>query len=252
MGCHRNGGCWSQRLGSAISRAHGVAAAARIRCASGVYRKPMPAPTACEVSCLSRNLQEHMNFLILGRGKTGTLVAEVAAERKHQFQVAGSTENPACSALTAAKLQSVDAVIDFTTPHVVLAHIEACVKAGKNMVVGTTGWYKELDRVRALVERHRHRVRLCPKLFHWRKSFLRRRPHRRRSPAPRLLWTDFRAPSRPQEGRALRHRDRDPAHPPRCRWPAGRHRDHVLPRRGCRRPARSRPRIRRRPHLPLP
>jgi 4-hydroxy-tetrahydrodipicolinate reductase len=95
-----------------------------------------------------------MNFLILGRGKTGGLVAEVAAERKHRFQVAGSADNPACAALTAARLQSVDAVIDFTTPHVVLAHIEACVKAGKNMVVGTTGWYKELDRVRALVERH--------------------------------------------------------------------------------------------------
>jgi len=28
------------------------------------------------------------------------------------------------------------------------------VKAGKNMVVGTTGWYQELDRVRNLVELH--------------------------------------------------------------------------------------------------
>jgi 4-hydroxy-tetrahydrodipicolinate reductase len=46
-------------------------------------------------------------------------------------------------------------VIDFTTPHVVLAHIEACVKAGKNMVVGTTGWYKDIHRVRVLVEQHK-------------------------------------------------------------------------------------------------
>ena len=95
-----------------------------------------------------------MNFLILGKGKTGTLVAEVASERKHHFQVAGAAENPACSALTAAKLHSVDAIIDFTTPQVVLAHIEACAKAGKNMVVGTTGWHGELDRVRGLVESH--------------------------------------------------------------------------------------------------
>jgi 4-hydroxy-tetrahydrodipicolinate reductase len=29
------------------------------------------------------------------------------------------------------------------------------VKAGKNMVVGTTGWHKEIDHVRALVERHK-------------------------------------------------------------------------------------------------
>ncbi len=95
-----------------------------------------------------------MNLLILGRGKTGSLVAEVAAERKHRIQVAGAKENPACAALTREKLHDIDAVIDFTTPHTVVPHIEACVNAGKNVVVGTTGWYNEVDRIRALVERH--------------------------------------------------------------------------------------------------
>ncbi len=96
-----------------------------------------------------------MNLLILGRGKTGSLVAEVAAERKHHVRIAGSKENNACSALTEERLRDVDAVIDFTTPHSVLAHIEACAKAGKNMVVGTTGWYKDIGHVRALVEQHK-------------------------------------------------------------------------------------------------
>jgi 4-hydroxy-tetrahydrodipicolinate reductase len=95
-----------------------------------------------------------MNLLILGRGKTGSLVAEIAAERKHHVRVAGSKENAACAALTREKLDDIAAVIDFSTPHDVIANIEACVRAGKNMVVGTTGWYKELDRVRALVEQH--------------------------------------------------------------------------------------------------
>ncbi|HTW59757.1 MAG TPA: 4-hydroxy-tetrahydrodipicolinate reductase [Terriglobales bacterium] len=100
-----------------------------------------------------------MNLLILGRGKTGSLVAEVAAERKHHVRVAGAKENPACAALTAEKLHDIDAIIDFSTPHVVLNHIEACVRAGRNMVVGTTGWYgpgkdNEIDRIRALVERN--------------------------------------------------------------------------------------------------
>ncbi len=96
-----------------------------------------------------------MNLLILGRGKTGSLVAEVAAERKHHARVISSKENPTCAALTVETLQVVDTVIDFTTPHVVFAHIEACVKAGKNMVVGTTGWYKDIDQVRALVEQQK-------------------------------------------------------------------------------------------------
>jgi 4-hydroxy-tetrahydrodipicolinate reductase len=98
-----------------------------------------------------------MNLLILGRGKTGSLVAEVGTERKHHIRVAGSKENPACAALTPEKLHDTDAVIDFTMPEVVLPHIEACVKAGKNMIVGTTGWYGEgktgeIERIRALVE----------------------------------------------------------------------------------------------------
>jgi 4-hydroxy-tetrahydrodipicolinate reductase len=95
-----------------------------------------------------------MKLLLLGRGKTGALVAEVAAERKHHVQVAGAKENAACAALTSAKLRDVDAVIDFTAPHCVVAHIEASTKAGKNMIVGTTGWYGELERVRAMVEQH--------------------------------------------------------------------------------------------------
>ncbi len=95
-----------------------------------------------------------MKLLLLGRGKTGALVAEVAAERKHHVQVAGAKENAACAALTSAKLRDVDAVIDFTAPHCVIAHIEASTKAGKNMIVGTTGWYGELERVRAMVEQH--------------------------------------------------------------------------------------------------
>ena len=95
-----------------------------------------------------------MRLLILGRGKTGSLVAEVAAARRHQVQVAGTKENPGCAALSPEKLRDIDAIIDFTTPHAVVANIEACVSAGKNMVVGTTGWDKELGRIRSLVEQH--------------------------------------------------------------------------------------------------
>jgi 4-hydroxy-tetrahydrodipicolinate reductase len=95
-----------------------------------------------------------MNLLILGRGKTGTLVSEVARERKHHIQIAGAKENDACAALAPEKLRDVDVVVDFTTPDCVIANIEAAVKGDKNMVVGTTGWYRELDRIRELVKLH--------------------------------------------------------------------------------------------------
>jgi 4-hydroxy-tetrahydrodipicolinate reductase len=93
-----------------------------------------------------------MNILILGRGKTGSLVAEVARQRRHNIQVVGASENAGTAALTPDKLRAIDVVIDFTAPSCVLSHIEACVQANKNMVVGTTGWQRELDRIRKLIE----------------------------------------------------------------------------------------------------
>ena len=93
-----------------------------------------------------------VNLLILGRGKTGSLVAEVTRERGHTVTTLCAADNPNASALTATRLAPQDVVIDFTTPHAVLAHIEACVNNKKNIVVGTTGWYNDLLRIRKMVE----------------------------------------------------------------------------------------------------
>jgi 4-hydroxy-tetrahydrodipicolinate reductase len=93
-----------------------------------------------------------MNILLLGRGKTGSLVAEAARRRGHNIQLAGAAENASCAALTPEKLRGIDVVVDFTAPSCVVSHIEACVAEGKNMVVGTTGWLGEMDRVRKLID----------------------------------------------------------------------------------------------------
>ena len=92
-----------------------------------------------------------MKILVLGRGKTGALVAQIAGERHHQVSSLASQENQDGRALTAATLQGIDSVIDFTTPHAVIANIIRCVEAGIPMVVGTTGWYQHMEKVRELV-----------------------------------------------------------------------------------------------------
>jgi len=94
-----------------------------------------------------------MNLLVLGKGKTGSLVAEVARERGHQVRALGAAGNANASALTKDGVRGVDVVIDFTTPQAVVQNIEACAQTGASMVVGTTGWYAELPRVKELVER---------------------------------------------------------------------------------------------------
>jgi 4-hydroxy-tetrahydrodipicolinate reductase len=93
-----------------------------------------------------------LNLLVLGSGKTGSVVAEVARERGHRVQCIDVDVNQNAAWLTPENLSDVDVAIDFTAPDAVLANIEACVRAHKAMVVGTTGWYGELDRVRKAVE----------------------------------------------------------------------------------------------------
>lgn len=92
-----------------------------------------------------------MNLLILGKGKTGSLVAEVAAERRHHVTALDEFENANACALTPEFLARFDAAIDFTVPSAVIANAEACVRAGKNAVIGTTGWYEQIPRLRELV-----------------------------------------------------------------------------------------------------
>ena len=94
---------------------------------------------------------DYMNLLILGRGKTGSLVAEVGRERRHTVGIVGAADNRACAALTPEKLKAVDVVIDFTTPQAALENVPACIRAGKKVVIGTTGWYSELGRIREMV-----------------------------------------------------------------------------------------------------
>src|SRR5579884_878889 len=77
-----------------------------------------------------------MNLLLLGHGKTGALVEEVARQRGHSVRVLTSKENLHASALG-----------DFTTPEAVVENIEACIRARKPIVVGTTGWYQHISRL---------------------------------------------------------------------------------------------------------
>lgn len=96
-----------------------------------------------------------MKILLLGSGKTGSLVDQVARQRGHEVEILRSTENANASGLTKTRLERNRVVIDLTTPSCVLANIAACVSAGTSMVVGTTGWYSDIPKVRALVEQHK-------------------------------------------------------------------------------------------------
>jgi 4-hydroxy-tetrahydrodipicolinate reductase len=94
-----------------------------------------------------------MLILVLGKGKTGSLVAEAARERGHGVRALDITENQHASALTAPNLAGVDVVIDFTAPEAAVENMRAVLALGARIVVGTTGWYAQLDDLKALAIR---------------------------------------------------------------------------------------------------
>ena len=94
-----------------------------------------------------------MLFLVLGKGKTGSLVAEVARERGHGVRAFDINENEHASALTAPTLAGVDAVIDFTAPEAALENMRAVLSLGGRIVVGTTGWYANLAEMKSIAHK---------------------------------------------------------------------------------------------------
>jgi len=94
-----------------------------------------------------------MLFLILGKGKTGSLVAEEAHQRGHGVRALEIHENRGASALTAPTLAGVDVVIDFTNPESAVENMRAVLALGCRIVVGTTGWYAHLDAMKELAGR---------------------------------------------------------------------------------------------------
>jgi 4-hydroxy-tetrahydrodipicolinate reductase len=91
-----------------------------------------------------------MLILVLGKGKTGSLVAEVARERGHGVRALDIDENAHATALTAPNLAGVDVVVDFTAPEAAVENMRAVLALGGRIVVGTTGWYAHLAEMRAL------------------------------------------------------------------------------------------------------
>jgi 4-hydroxy-tetrahydrodipicolinate reductase len=93
-----------------------------------------------------------MRVLIVGNGKMGRAVAEVAAERGHDVQIVGRKENAGGKALSRERLQGMDVAIEFTRPDAVVGNLERLIGAGIPTVTGTTGWSAELPRIAGLVQ----------------------------------------------------------------------------------------------------
>jgi 4-hydroxy-tetrahydrodipicolinate reductase len=87
-----------------------------------------------------------MKLALLGYGKMGQIIERFALERGHEVVLKITAENQ--EDLSTSNLSKADVAIDFSAPAAALTNIYACFDANVPVVVGTTGWYGQLQEVK--------------------------------------------------------------------------------------------------------
>ncbi len=83
----------------------------------------------------------------------GRTVERIALEQGHQIiQAMDIGENPMTDGFSGSWMEQTDVLIDFSVAEAVLTNVQNAVRSGLAIVIGTTGWYDEIPRVRTLVE----------------------------------------------------------------------------------------------------
>lgn len=94
-----------------------------------------------------------MNLAIVGYGKMGRLIEQLAPEFGFDVKLKLNRANNANGeGLTAAQCRGIDVAVEFSVPGVAVQNIERLAEHGINVVVGTTGWFDHLGHVRSVVE----------------------------------------------------------------------------------------------------
>jgi 4-hydroxy-tetrahydrodipicolinate reductase len=94
-----------------------------------------------------------MRITLIGYGKMGKTVERLAREQGHSITHAiDIAENPVETGFAGEWLGNTDVLIDFSLAPAVPANVRNAVAARLPIVVGTTGWYEQLDQVRREVE----------------------------------------------------------------------------------------------------
>lgn len=86
-----------------------------------------------------------MNIALLGYGKMGKAIEEIAIQKGHYIVLRIHDQN--LDELTKENLQKADVAIEFTSPQSAVHNILLCFESGVPVVCGTTGWLTQMDMV---------------------------------------------------------------------------------------------------------
>jgi 4-hydroxy-tetrahydrodipicolinate reductase len=86
-----------------------------------------------------------MNIALIGYGKMGKTIEQVAHERGHHVKVKIDLNN--LDDFTKQNFHDVEAAIEFTGPHTAYNNLLKCLEFGTPVVCGSTGWLEHLSDV---------------------------------------------------------------------------------------------------------
>lgn len=94
-----------------------------------------------------------MNLAIVGYGKMGRLIEQLAPEYGFAVKLKLDKNNNANGeGVTRENFRGIDAAVEFSVPSATVGNVERLASLGVNVVVGTTGWLDRLEHVRSVVE----------------------------------------------------------------------------------------------------
>lgn len=88
-----------------------------------------------------------MKIALLGYGKMGKAIEEIALERGHEI----SAKIDSSVELNSIDWSKIDVCIEFTRPELAIKHIKYCTDRQVPIVVGTTAWQNELSMIKQYV-----------------------------------------------------------------------------------------------------
>jgi len=97
---------------------------------------------------MEKKLKKPLKIALLGYGKMGKEIEKLAVEAGHEILFVIDNEND--WEQKGNDLYKADVAIDFSLPKTVTQNIEKCFAAKVPVVVGTTGWYSDFERIRKI------------------------------------------------------------------------------------------------------
>lgn len=89
-----------------------------------------------------------MKIVLVGYGKMGKAIEEIAKQRGHQIVL--TIDQPNLHEFTPENMAAADVAIEFTSPHSAFENVKQCINMHIPVVCGSTGWTDRLKEIETL------------------------------------------------------------------------------------------------------